>query len=633
MINVTKFINSPQGFNTANNVFCFFMKIPILITLFYLLNCQLVSAQKEQKHSVWYLKDVNSNFTIDSLLKKDREFSLLSNNKLSFGHGNAPFWLRISLKNEDSLAYKKLLEVEYAFLDEVNLFLENNGKIVYQSDTLGWKYPYSDRIFKHYNPVFPVTINGKSSLTAYLRIYRGSLSMIPPIRIWNEEDFYENEIKRKFIWGGFGGILLFVAVIGFFLFLYFRKNLYLFYSIYILMSLFYVLLNKGFFLEYYQDGFLIFYSKNTRQVFMILNILFTQLFIKEYLFSNYKFPKWLLLIFRISILICVLGIVMLWYEKYAGENQILIPQNARLLFPFTLLLPIFFNFYLVFYSYFKKIDIVASKFYLIGISPIVIFATLSTARNYGIVPNHLLLETEGSMISFLFDILTLAVGLGYRYKILRDEKEYQQKLVYEGQLKLLHERANISRDLHDNVGSQLSVISSSLDNIGFLAEKQKLTSEKVEAVNEFVREAIQSLRDTIWATNQEAFSLAEFRARVQQYIHKYYQFETCQILVNFEENDINLSSSQTLNLFRIIQESLNNTIKYAQASNISINFRIVDKQIHLNIIDNGVGFDVESKKAEPHFGLLNMQKRVNEIDGKLNIKSKLGAGTNIEVLV
>lgn len=609
------------------------MKIFVTIFVLNFLYCLGALAQAEVKHSVWYLKDVNSNLTIDSLLKKDKDFSLLSNNKLSFGHGNNPFWLRISFKNEDSLAYKKLLEVEYAFLDEVNLFLENNGKLVYQSDTLGWKYPYSGRKFKHYNPVFPVIISGKSSQTAYFRIYRGSLSMIPPIKVWNEEDFYENEIKRKFIWGGFGGILFFVATIGFFLFLYFRKSLYLFFSIYTLMSLFYVLLNKGFFLEYYQDGSSVFYSKNIRQVFIILNILFIQLFIKEYLFSNYKFPKWLLFLFRTSILICLSGIIMLWYEKYAGEQQIFIPQNARLLFPFTLLLPISFSFCLVFYSYFKKIDTIASKFYLIGITPILIFAILSTARNYGIVPNHLLLETEGSMICYLFDILTLAVGLGYRYKILRDEKEYQQKLVYEGQLKLLHERANISRDLHDNVGSQLSVIASNLDSISFLAQKQKLTSERVETVNEFVREAIQSLRDTIWATHQETFSLAEFRARVQQYILKYYYSETPHISVNFEGNDINLSASLTLNLFRIIQESLNNATKYAQASNISINMKVVDKQVRLNIIDNGVGFDVENKKSDPHFGLLNMKKRVNEIDGKLNIKSKLGIGTDIEVSV
>lgn len=606
----------------------FFIKITLL-----LFSYQVVFAQTEERHSVWYLKDVNSNFAVDSVLKKDKEFSVLSNNKLSFGHGNTPFWLRITLNNADSLAYRKLLEVEYAFLDEVNLFLVNNQKLVYKSDTVGWEYPYSSRVFKHYNPVFPVVLKAKSSQTVYFRIYRGSLSMIPPIKVWNEDDFYENEIKRKFTWGGFGGILLFVAVIGFFLFLYFRKSLYLFYSIYILMSLFYVLLNKGFFLEYYQDGFLGFYSKNIRQLFIILNILFTQLFIKEYLFSNYKLPKWLLLLFRISILICVSGIVMLWYERYAGERQILIPQKSRLLFPFTLLLSIFFSFYLVFYSYFKKIDIVASKFYLIGISPIVIFATLSTVRNYGIVPNHLLLETEGSMISFLFDILTLAVGLGYRYKILRDEKEHQQKLVYEGQLKLLHERANISRDLHDNVGSQLSVISSSLDNIGFLAEKQKLTSDKVETVNEFVREAIQSLRDTIWATNQETFSLAEFRARVQQYILKYYNAETPKIVVNFEENDINLSSSQTLNLFRIIQEALNNAIKYANPTLISVNLKIIGEQICLEIIDNGNGFDVAKTKEDPHFGLLNMQKRVNEIEGKLTIKTKIGEGTKIEVIL
>ena len=63
------------------------------------------------------------------------------------------------------------------------------------------------------------------------------------------------------------------------------------------------------------------------------------------------------------------------------------------------------------------------------------------------------------------------------------------------------------------------------------------------------------------------------------------------------------------------------------------NIKIFEKQIMLSIVDNGIGFDIESKNKDPHFGLLNMQKRVNEIEGKLEIQSKLGEGTKIEVSV
>lgn len=599
-----------------------------------MLNCQLVSAQKEQKISVWYLKDVHSNYTIDSLLKKNTDFSFHTHAEHSFGHDNVPYWFKVLIKNNDSLAQKKLLEVDYAYLDEVNLFVVEDDKITFQSDSLGWSYPYHKRIFKHYNPVFPITIQAKSTQVVYVRIFRRSLSMIAPIRVWDEADFYENEIKRKFFWGGFGGILVFATLLGLILFVVLRQKTYLYYSLYVLMSLLYIFLNKGLFLEYYQNGFLGIYGKNVRQLFLNLQVLFVLFFIKSYLFAGYKFPRLLLIIFRVCVLLNFIAIPMLWYEKYAGENNIFIPTSARILFPIAFLLPVIFSFYLVFYNLQKKIEVLGSKIYLIGITPLVIISTFSIPRNYGIFPNHWLLETEGTIIFYLFEIVVLSIGLGIRYKELRDEKEHQQKLVYEGQLKLLHERANISRDLHDNVGSQLSVISSSLDNIGFLAEKQKLTSEKVETVNEFVREAIQSLRDTIWATNQETFSFIDFKVRVQQYILKYYQsLEKCQIVVNFDETEKTLKSSEALNLFRIIQESLNNAVKYADSTLITINLKLIKNQIYLEIIDNGIGFDVEATKKDPHYGLLNMQKRVNEIEGKLRIKSTVGEGTKIEVIL
>lgn len=609
------------------------MKIYITLYLLCFLHCQGVIAQTEDNNSVWYLKDVNSNFTVDSLLKKDKNFSRIKNAGQNWGHENVPYWFRLSVSNKSDKIQKKIVEVGYTYLDEVTFFAVKNGRLIYKSPTVGWQIPYDTRPIKHYNPIFSVTIEPKSTQTVYLRIYRRTPTISAPINIWDEESFFENDSNRKIFWGAFGGILFFVFLIGIILFVELHQRTYLYYALYVLMAMIYTFVNKGLFLEYYQDGFLGFYGKNIRQVFLNLEIIFILMFIKEYLFPNFRFPLVLNAGFRFCLFLNIISIPLLWVEKSLNNYQLNLPHWVVFLYPLAFLLPVLFSFYLVFYNLQHKIEVMASRVYLVGITPLVTLTLLSIPRNYGMIQSHWLIETEGTMLFLLFEILVLCVGLGIRYKNLRDEKEHQQKLAYEAKLRLLYERESISRDLHDNVGSQLSVIASNLDSICFLAEKQMLTPEKVETVNEFVREAIQSLRDTIWATHQETFSLAEFRARVQQYIHKYYQSENCQISVNFEENDIILSSSQTLNLFRIIQESLNNAIKYAHASNISINLRVIDKQIQLKIIDNGVGFDVESKKAEPHFGLLNMQKRVNEINGKLNIKSNLGAGTNIEVMV
>ena len=623
----TKFINSPISYNTANDVFIHFSMKPVLMSLFLCVLCyQPIMAQDEADSSVFFLRDAHANFTIDSVLKKNEAFTLLTNPH--FRHDHVPYWFKVSIKNKSDEPQRKIIEVDYAYVDEVSLFIVKNKQLVYESPTIGWQTPYEDRFVKHHNPIFPVNIDPQSEQIIYIKALRKSYMFVVPVKTWNEDQFYKNKISINLLWGGFGGILLFASLLGFILFVSLHQNAYLYYSLYVLTSLIYVFMNKGIFLEYYQNGFLGISGTNIRQLFLNLLLVFVLLFIREYLFYKYAFPTLLGNVFKTCIILNLITITILGFEKFYT-----FPPFVLSLYTIIILFTVFFSCYLVYYSLRKKIAVQENSIYIIGFAPLGLRSIFSIMCGYGIIPNHWLWNNEGLMLGFMFEILVLSIGLGFRYKNLRGEKEYQQKLVYEGKLKLLHERESISRDLHDNVGSQLSVISSSLDNIGYLSENKKLTPERIETVNEFVREAIQSLRDTIWATHQETFPLPEFRARVQEYIHKYYQSEICEILVNFEENDLTLSSSQTLNLFRIIQEALNNAVKYAQASNISINLRVVDKHILLNIIDNGVGFNIESKKSEPHFGLLNMQKRVNEIIGKLNIKSKQGKGTNIEVLI
>jgi len=92
-----------------------------------------------------------------------------------------------------------------------------------------------------------------------------------------------------------------------------------------------------------------------------------------------------------------------------------------------------------------------------------------------------------------------------------------------------------------------------------------------------------------------------------------------------------INNANKINLYRIIQESLQNINKYAQANTINVEFKKGIDNLFLQISDDGIGFNV--KKAKKGIGLQNMLSRINECNGTFDIKSKRGEGTIITVTV
>jgi len=96
----------------------------------------------------------------------------------------------------------------------------------------------------------------------------------------------------------------------------------------------------------------------------------------------------------------------------------------------------------------------------------------------------------------------------------------------------------------------------------------------------------------------------------------------------------NLGETISINLYRIVQESLNNALKYAQATNIDITLeKPSDDELQLSIKDNGVGMNVEAVDQSRHFGLLGMRERVQALHGTFNIESAPNQGTKISINV
>ena len=248
-----------------------------------------------------------------------------------------------------------------------------------------------------------------------------------------------------------------------------------------------------------------------------------------------------------------------------------------------------------------------------------------------------------SLLLLLVSVFALFIALiGYliyrqqKLKNRQQEQEHELKLAIskiETQNKLQEQRLSISRDLHDNIGAQLTFIISSVDNIkyGFNVENPKLNS-KLDHISNFTKSTIVELRDTIWAMNSNAITFKDLELRIMNFIEKakkakediHFEFEISENL-----NKMELSSIVGMNLYRTIQEAVNNAIKYAEAESIAIRISGAGNRVSIVVSDDGKGFDVANANAGN--GLQNMKKRIKDIGGSFEIDSESEKGTTINV--
>lgn len=241
-----------------------------------------------------------------------------------------------------------------------------------------------------------------------------------------------------------------------------------------------------------------------------------------------------------------------------------------------------------------------------------------------------------------FSLAVFAILIGFifysrqKQKTVQLQKESELKdalLKIETQNKLQEQRLRISRDLHDNIGAQLTFIISSVDNLkyGFKIEDDKLQN-KLTGISSFTKETIYELRDTIWAMNKDAINFEDLKTRISNFIENAKlasQGIDFDFVCHGNFDDAVFSSVEGMNIYRIIQEAINNALKHAKASRISVNVRRENNGYGIEIIDNGKGFN--SFKTAAGNGLNNLKKRAREINGEISVTSQEQLGTTVSL--
>ncbi len=205
----------------------------------------------------------------------------------------------------------------------------------------------------------------------------------------------------------------------------------------------------------------------------------------------------------------------------------------------------------------------------------------------------------------------------------------QQATIEENRVK---EKKRIAQELHDGVLGRMFGARLNLDSLNKFTDEESINS-RFNYLNE-LKNIEQDIREISHDLNREKYVLINnFVAIVTNLLEEQSNsFEP--VLVSSVDEKIKwelVNNNIKINLYRIIQESLQNINKYAEAKNIKVELKSVDENIVLNITDDGVGFDINTKKRG--IGLQNMQSRVEECSGTFEIHSKKGKGTTTVVSV
>ncbi|MFZ4402311.1 MAG: PAS domain-containing sensor histidine kinase, partial [Bacteroidales bacterium] len=238
-------------------------------------------------------------------------------------------------------------------------------------------------------------------------------------------------------------------------------------------------------------------------------------------------------------------------------------------------------------------------------------------------------------------IIIAAIQLNYYfyqklvYGVVHDitDKKQIQKNIFQAIVRTEeNERAFFSKELHDGLGPLLSTIKLYLQ----WSERPNSKKNQQEAIlkaEEILEEALTTVKEISNKLSPHLLTYYGINSAVQCFIDK--QLETSSLKINFQSNVRRRFDKEIeVAIYRAIIECINNTIKHANAKNITIKINDSEKQLQIKYKDDGIGFDFEETLSlKKGLGLYNIQTRILSIDGKVKLQSKPGNGVKYSFVV
>ena len=226
-------------------------------------------------------------------------------------------------------------------------------------------------------------------------------------------------------------------------------------------------------------------------------------------------------------------------------------------------------------------------------------------------------------------VTTMCIVAGTQHVSRRKLRLEFQRL--EQQRMLEAERTRIARDLHDDLGANLTQIALLSELTQADLGKPELAKEHLDSIFNTARGVSRQLDEIVWAVNPANDSLESFTAYLSDFAQDYLRIANVRCRLDFPDSlpERVMNSARRHNLFLAAKEALHNVVQHAQAGEVWLRVRIEDGSVIVSVEDDGIGFALSTKRHDTGNGLKSMSQRMNKAGGKFGVVSTPGTGTCI----
>jgi EAL domain-containing protein (putative c-di-GMP-specific phosphodiesterase class I)/GGDEF domain-containing protein len=375
-----------------------------------------------------YFEDADKGHSFENIVKLPDEFwTKAEKNNVSFGFSHSPFWLRLNINNAEIKTKNLVFEIAYPLLDDVTFYvMQQNGTI--RSLNIGDSKPFYPRDIEHPNMLIRFQLKAGQNVDLYARVQTKG-SMILPVKIWQENHFFESAAKEQKFHFFYYGSLFTIILINLAIFFTLREKLYLYYSLATTGYILFFITARG----YGQQLFLSQFPAINSQLFlssMPFLALFSLLFAREFLQTK-QHSRFLDMAIR----------GMIYFEYFNMVAAVVLDYNTAVRISAVSAIVLFVILFLAGpISWLAKSR--SGVFFTIAWIPLTIGFAMTAGRSSGILQNNFFTEYAMQLGSGL-EVLILTLALADRLYREREEKmiaqdiniqKEQQRLTIQNQL-------------------------------------------------------------------------------------------------------------------------------------------------------------------------------------------------------
>jgi signal transduction histidine kinase len=551
----------------------------------------------EDKEKQWSIEDVTSPDIAAQFVPSSEEAP-------GFGFTDSAYWIRFRVRNEASsdIEWLVLYEAVAFFIDYYVPSASGEG---YEVIRTGSALPFETRDVPVGRFVFHLPVAPQETKTVYMR-FASEGSLILALTLLSDDSFIQQAVVQQTINGSLYGILLILAVYNLVLFFNLRDRSYLYYVLFFSTMLLGIMALDGFAAQYLWPNQGQFAAIATR-FFMILSFNFGLLFAISFLRTKEYAPRLHIIMTSLAILVIIfLGLLFVWFRETAGIHAFLMIASGISMLIASIV---------VWRKGYRP-----ARFFLIGwslvlIGFIIFILTLVDVTSLNILTDAIL------RIGLIVLALVLSAGLAERINVYRQERN----------VAIFEERIRLARDLHDSTTQSLYSALLFSETGKKLTERGDLEGAAYyqSRVSDVVHEALKEMRLLVFELRPLKLEQEGLVGALQMRLDA---VETRSGIESrlYTEDIPPLTPRISENLYYITQEALNNSLKHANANNVTVNIQVEDNILKIDIVDDGQGFNLEDALDNGGMGLVNMRERMEQMEGELGIQSEPGAGTRIE---